>query len=232
METQVYNKEGKAVKKITLPESVFSQAWNADLVHQVVVSMEANARTPVAHTKNRGDVRGGGKKPWQQKGTGRARHGSIRSPLWRGGGVTFGPRNEKDYSKKVNKKVRTKALYMALSRKLKDGEVLFVDALTFGAPKTKDAKSVLEALSKVDGFGQLLSKKRNGALIAQSTKDTATEKSFSNFGNIEVDEVRNLNVRDVLAHKYLIIANPEEAIAFLEGKGRTVAQAETVTEAK
>ena len=108
METTVYNQKGTEAGKIKLSEAVFGLKWNADLVHQVVVSMNSVARTNVAHTKNRGEVRGGGKKPWQQKGTGRARHGSIRSPLWVGGGVTHGPRKDKDYSRKVNKKMKSK----------------------------------------------------------------------------------------------------------------------------
>src|ERR1700722_10641927 len=119
MEAPIYNSQGKKAGSIELPESVFGVAWNDSLMHQVVTSMQDNARTNVAHTKDRGDVRGGGKKPWRQKGTGRARHGSIRSPIWRGGGVTHGPRNEKDFSRTIPKKMRAKALYIALSRKLR-----------------------------------------------------------------------------------------------------------------
>ena len=124
METKIYNQKGKEAGKITLPEEVFGLPWNADLVHQVVTSMLGNARTPVAHTKIRGEVRGGGKKPWKQKGTGRARHGSTRSPIWVGGGVTHGPRNDKIYARKINRKMKAKALYTILSKKAKDGEIL------------------------------------------------------------------------------------------------------------
>src|SRR3990167_1999081 len=129
MESVVYNIEGKKAGTITLPDSIFGVRWNADLVKQVADSLMSTKRKPVAHTKNRGEVRGGGKKPWQQKGTGRARHGSTRSPIWIGGGVSGGPRNEKNFDKKINKKMKAKALYTILSAKLKNGEVLFVDDL-------------------------------------------------------------------------------------------------------
>ena len=148
MKTDIYSKEGKKTGSVELPENIFGVAWNNSLMYQVVTVMQANARTPVAHTKDRGDVRGGGKKPWQQKGTGRARHGSIRSPIWKGGGVTHGPRNEKVYARELPKKMRAKALFMALSRKLKDGELIFVDSLGLTTPKTASAKSTLMALSK------------------------------------------------------------------------------------
>ena len=147
LDVVIYNQKGKESGNIALSPAVFGLSWNADLVHQVVTSMESSARTNVAHTKNRGEVSGGGKKPWQQKGTGRARHGSIRSPIWVGGGVTHGPRNDKDYSRKINKKMKAKALYTILSAKLKKGEILFVDDLSLKAIKTKDARESLSSLS-------------------------------------------------------------------------------------
>ena len=103
MKLPVYNKEGKELKQIELSEEIFGLKWNGDLVHQVIVSMLSNARETLAHTKTRAEVSGGGKKPWRQKGTGRARHGSNRSPIWVGGGITFGPRNEVNYKRKINK---------------------------------------------------------------------------------------------------------------------------------
>ncbi len=212
METQVYNQQGKASSKFTLPEAIFSNPWNADLVHQVVTGMMANARDPIAHTKTRGEVRGGGKKPWQQKGLGRARHGSSRSPIWVGGGVAHGPRNDKNYTQKINKKMKTKALYTILSKKLKDNEIIFVDSLDFAAPKTKDAKEVLGQLAGIKGFERLATKRKNAVFIALSTKDRMVEKSFGNFGSIEVGEMRNLNPLHVLNYKYLVIAAPAESL--------------------
>ena len=140
IETQIYNQKGKSVGKLELPGSIFGVAWNGDLVHQVVTAMQANSRTPIAHTKDRSDVRGGGRKPWKQKGTGRARHGSSRSPIWIGGGVTHGPRNEKSYDQKINKKMKAKALYTVLSEKLRKGQILFIEELALKNIKTKHCK--------------------------------------------------------------------------------------------
>lgn len=217
MDAIVYNQKGKEAGKVKLPERVFGVPWNADLVHQVAVSLAANARTPVAHTKGRGEVRGGGRKPWQQKGTGQARHGSSRSPIWRGGGITHGPKKERDYSAKVNKKMRAKALFAVLSKKFAGGEVLFVDRFQFVEPKARDAKIVLGALAGV-GFPKLTTKKQNAAFLALAKKDANTEKSFRNFGNVAVGELRNLNVGDALSHTYLIIENPSETLASLTAK--------------
>jgi large subunit ribosomal protein L4 len=176
METKIYNIQGKEAGTVKLPENIFGLPWNADLVHQVVTAMRANARGPIAHTKDRGEVRGGGKKPWAQKGTGRARHGSSRSPIWKGGGVTHGPRNDKSYTQKINKQARQKALLVTLSRKFKDGEIIFIDSLEMNAPKTKDARAMLTAISKhIGGF----KKKHNAALIALPTAHTLQHKRAS-----------------------------------------------------
>ncbi len=218
MEAQVYTHTGKEATKITLPSEIFGLPWNADLVHQVVTAIEGNKRTPVAHTKNRGEVSGGGKKPWQQKGTGRARHGSIRSPLWVGGGVTHGPRAEKDYSRKLNKKMKAKALYTVLSQKLKENKVIFVDQLPFALPKTAEAKAVLSALSKLKTSTDLLSKRKNSVMIALDQKNENAQKSFRNFSSLFVDEVRNMNAADLLKYKYVMIVNPEAALSTLSAK--------------
>lgn len=221
-EAAIYSTDGKKTGRITLPEKVFGLPWNTDLVHQVVVSMRSNARTAVAHTKDRSDVRGGGKKPWKQKGTGRARHGSSRSPIWKGGGVTHGPRNERNFDKKINKKMRVKALYSVLSQKLRDNEILFVDAVNFSAPKTADAKKMLASLSSVSGFESLNTKRKNAAYIAVNKTDENAMRSFRNFGNIAMGDVRNLNPSGVLDFKYLIITDPSESVeAIMSRMGRS-----------
>lgn len=218
MEALIYNTKGKEAGKIALNEKVWGLKWNADLVSQVVESMRANARTTTASVKDRGEVRGGGRKPWQQKGTGRARHGSSRSPIWRHGGITHGPLTEKDYTKKINKKVRAKALYTVLSEKLRKGEVLFVDGVVMKEPKTKEARGVLAALAGVKGFEKLLTKKRNAAYVATGEKSEAVAKSFANFGNINFDVVQNMNPVDLLSNKFVVIISPEKAISFIEGR--------------
>lgn len=225
MKANIFTKEGVSAGDVTLPESVFGVAWNADLVHEVVVGMQANAREGNAHTKDRSEVRGGGKKPWRQKGTGRARHGSRRSPIWVGGGVTFGPRNEKDFSKKINKKARAKAFASTISKKLTDGEVIFVDSLMLEEPKTAVAKTVVEALAKGTEHADLATKRQNAALVVLPERNLATEKSFRNFGNVEVAQAKDINPVDLLTYKYVVVAEPQKAIEIFEHRvGATAAK--------
>lgn len=214
----IFDTKGKETGTIELPAALFGLSWNADLVHQVVTSMQANARTPVAHTKDRGEVRGGGRKPWKQKGTGRARHGSTRSPIWVGGGIAHGPRNDKSYAKKINKGARRKALFVVLSQKLRDGEILFTESLGLKEPKTAKAKEIMVALSKVKGFEALSRKRTNVALFATSARDKGANLSFRNFGNVDVTDVANLNPVKVLKSKYLIITEPKEALEVLKAR--------------
>ncbi len=218
IEVKVYDQNGKSASTATLPGSIFGLGWNADLVHQVVESMRSSARQPLAHTKTRGEVRGGGKKPWQQKGTGRARHGSTRSPIWVGGGVAHGPRNDKNYARKINKKMKAKAIYTILSQKLRDGEVLFVDALNLSTPKTKDAVAVLSKLGAISGYEMLSKRRNNAALITVPKLEANTKLGFQNMGNLEVMEVRNINPLALLQYKYVVMATPEETLKTLSSK--------------
>jgi large subunit ribosomal protein L4 len=218
MEAKIYNQKGKSVGTVALPENVFGAKWNADLVHQVVTAEAANARTPVAHTKTRGEVRGGGKKPWKQKGTGRARHGSTRSPIWVGGGITFGPRNDKVYAQKINKKMKVGALYSVLSAKLKMGEVIFVDDFAIADAKTKGAKEILTTLGTLENCQDLATKRKNAALIALGAKNKNIEKSFNNIKSVEIGELRNITPSLALKYKYIIISKPEESVKFIADK--------------
>ncbi len=220
LKVNIYNNKGEKKDALNLPEAIFSVGWNSNLVHQVVVSMQSNRRSAIAHTKNRGDVRGGGAKPWRQKGTGRARHGSIRSPIWVGGGVTFGPRNERNFKKKINKKMMLKALFSTLSRKNKEGEVLFIDFFEIEKPSVKEAKRFIKAIEESIGV-QILAKKKNSAVIFLPEKKIEILKSFNNFNNIKVEETRNLNLLHLLENKYIIFIDPEKTIDFLESKNKS-----------
>ncbi len=193
MELKVYNQKAEEVGKIKLPEKIFGLPLNQDLVHQVMVSLQANKRKGTSHAKGRGEVRGGGKKPWRQKGTGRARHGSIRSPLWRGGGVTFGPTKEKIYSQKINIKMKRKALLTALSQKVRDNEVLILDDLKLKEAKTKEAAIIMKSLG-VKGSSLILLTEKNKEII----------RGFRNLPKTDTMEARNLNLLDALNHKNII----------------------------
>lgn len=204
---------------INLPAKVFSAKWRSDMVHQVVQGMYSNKRAGTADTKDRGEVRGGGRKPWKQKGTGRARHGSSRSPIWVGGGVTHGPLVEKNYKRKISKKMRAQALFSVLSKKLKNGEILFVDSLAMSAMKTKFAVEVIENLAKASGFKTLAISKKPRLLTALYERNENIEKSFRNIPALEIVFLKNLNPFDVLNHRYLLIENPVESVKFLESRG-------------
>ncbi len=218
MKTNVYNKNAEQVSTIDLPENIFGLEFNNDLVHQVMVSMNSNKRINIAHTKDRSDVSGGGKKPWSQKGTGRARHGSNRSPIWVGGGVTFGPRNDRNFSKKINKKQKTAALFNILSQKIKDNEIIFLDNFDFSEPKTVQSLELMKKLSTIEGFENILTKKKNSALFTTIDSDINVRKSFSNISNTNVIEFRKLNILDLLKYKYLVVSSPKESLELLLAK--------------
>lgn len=219
MEAKIYNQKGAEAGTINLPDKVFAAKWRSDLVHQVVQSMRSNKRAGTADTKDRGEVRGGGRKPWKQKGTGQARHGSSRSPIWVGGGVTHGPLAEKNYKRKISKKMRAQALFSVLSKKLKDGEILFVDSLSVSSIKTKEAVKVVQNLAKVSDWKIIDASKKPRVLTAVFERDEKTEKSFRNIPQLEIVFLKNLNPFDVLNYKYLLIENPVESVKFLESRG-------------
>jgi len=206
----LYNQKGKKTGKLDLPEAIFNLEPNMDLIHQVYVAQQANSRIAIAHTKTRGEVRGGGKKPWKQKGTGRARHGSTRSPIWKGGGVTFGPRKDRNFSKAVNKKQKQKALFMVLSSKVKDNEIFAVESLSFGDIKTKEADKFLDLVSK-DIFKK---EKRAKTLILLPKKDQEILLSFRNIPFVKVANADSINIGDLLNYKYLLVL--KDAVSVIE----------------
>lgn len=200
MKAFVYNQKGEKIGQVLLPKEIFGVKMNPALVHQVLVSQQANQRQGTAHTKDRGEVRGGGRKPWRQKGTGRARHGSIRSPLWKGGGVTFGPRKEKVFKKSIPKKMKRKALLMTLSAKARENLILVLDKLEIKEVKTKKAARILSDLkSQIKDF------KTGTVLIGLASKDKNIIFSFRNIPQTKTILAKDLNTLDLLSFKYLIL---------------------------
>lgn len=197
----IYNIKGEKVGTVTLSAEIFDVEVNPDLIHQAAVTQLANRRQILTHVKDRSEVRGGGVKPWRQKGTGRARHGSIRSPLWRGGGVTFGPTKERVFKKKINKKMKRKALFMVLTSKVKDNELILLDKLEIKEPKTKLMAEILENIFK---------EKKKSILVVIPKKDENIIRAIRNIPKTEILRADSLNVLDLLSFKYLLM--PKEAI--------------------
>ncbi len=194
MKIDVVNQKKEKVESVDLPENIFGVKWNPKLVHQALLAQLANRREAWAHAKTRAEVRGGGKKPWKQKGTGRARHGSIRSPIWKGGGASHGPLKEKNYSKKINRKMNRLAILSTLSKKFSDNELLIVDKFEGIENKTKEWARVLNKLSDM---------RSRTALILDSANKNAT-KAVSNIKKIETISPSSLNVYDLLRNKFII----------------------------
>lgn len=207
MNADVYNLKNEKVGTVELPETVFGVRWNPNLVKQVLEAQMANMRSPWAHAKGRGEVRGGGKKPWRQKGTGRARHGSIRSPLWVGGGKAHGPSKERNYEQKVNKKMKRTALFSALSRKFKDGEVKIFENLSMETPKTK-------ILARELSFVLAMKKhaKRYDTLLVSEGASKNLMRASMNLEKTKALDAASLNVQDVLNHKNIFIEQKAPAV--------------------
>ncbi len=229
MKTIVYSQKGEEVGTVLLPKEVFEVRMNSDLVHQVVVSQMANQRRITAKTKDRAEVRGGGRKPWRQKGTGRARTGSIRSPIWRGGGVTFGPTTEKVVKKRIPKKIKRKALFMTLSAKAKENLIFVLDSLKIEKPPKESAKAgptgqarPLRLASqggqaKTKDMVKILNKlpcKLSSVLIALPQMDDNIIRAARNIQKVNIIQAKDLNVLDVLSYKYLVI--PKEALKIIK----------------
>lgn len=206
-----YNQQGEHVGEVTLEPRLFEVPPNVSLLHQAVMIQQGNARAPIAHTKTRGEVRGGGKKPWKQKGTGRARHGSIRSPIWKGGGVTFGPRHTRNFQRALPVKAKRKALFMALSDKARHQAVAVIERPTLPQPKTKLVAQLMKKLGLA-----------RPALLVMGQPDTALVRSAQNVPWLTTIAAHSLNVVDVLKHRSLVAVDDAlEALAktFLQSRG-------------
>jgi len=194
------NTKGEQVGSLTLEASLFDVKMNPALIHEAVVAQQANSREAIAHTKTRGEVAGSSKKPWKQKGTGRARHGSTKSPIWVGGGITFGPRNERNFSLKINKRAKRKALAMILSEKVATDRFIAVDTLELKDGKTKELLAILKNLP--------ISKKKTLIVLPPAQKDVAI--AAKNMKGIETMPSNTLNVVDLLKADVVLIS--KEAI--------------------
>ncbi len=206
MQATVYNQNGEKIGEIELSERVFGVEVKPEVLKQVYVAQMANMRQVIAHTKDRSEVRGGGKKPWRQKGTGRARHGSIRSPLWVGGGVTFGPTNERNFKQKVNRKMKQKATLMAISGKAKDNELIIVDKIELTAAKTREMAKITEKI--VPNFER--------ALMMLPEKNETIFRAGRNLDDFKISHLGNMNIVDLLNYKHLVLT--KETISRLEEK--------------
>ncbi|MBC7360848.1 MAG: 50S ribosomal protein L4 [Candidatus Aminicenantes bacterium] len=193
MKVQVLDQSGKPVKELSVPEEIFSYPVKEHLIYEAVVNYLANQRQGTACTKTRGEVSGGGRKPWRQKGTGRARAGSIRSPLWRHGGTVFGPK-PRDYSYAIPKKARKNALKSALTAKLAENQVLVIDQINISQPKTKEAAIWLKNL-KIDS-----------ALIVDDRENENLFRSVRNIPNVKAVDDEQLNIYDVLKYKWIVFS--------------------------
>jgi len=189
----VYNNKGEQTSELDLNESVFGLSPKETLVQQVYLAQQANAREPWADTKDRSEVRGGGKKPWKQKGTGRARHGSSRSPIWSGGGVTFGPLSIRNYMQKVNKKMKKRATTMVLSNKVSVNKFIVLEDFV-ATTKTKD---MLNILNKLPGFGRT-------TLLISPNMDKNLLLSARNINKVDVQRAIDVNIVDLMHHQFIV----------------------------
>ncbi|MFA5184357.1 MAG: 50S ribosomal protein L4 [Patescibacteria group bacterium] len=200
MKIKVYNQNAEPVKDLELSVKIFGVKPNNELLHQAVVASQANARQVLADTKDRSEVSGGGKKPWKQKGTGRARVGSSRSPLWKGGGVIFGPTKDRNFKQKLNQKMKQKALFMALSDKFAAQTLVVLDELKFSEYKTKLFNQLLGAVEK-----KILNNDRRDILVINDGKSETVRYSGRNLAGVKIINLENLNLLDLLNYKNLLL---------------------------
>ena len=201
MKVKIYNQQAEAVGEQELNPAVFAVPASAALVHQVAVAQTANARQTLAHTKTKAEARGGGRKPWRQKGTGRARAGSIRSPLWKGGGVTFGPRKDRNFSKKINIKMKRKATLGVLSDRVRSGNLILVDKLELPDAKTKQAAAIIaDFLRKV-----FIADKKTSILIMIADKNEPVEIAMRNLAGVSLIKTNNINIVDLLKYRNIML---------------------------
>lgn len=202
---KIYNQQAEAVGEEEFSDKVFGVKIRPELIHQAVVTQLANERQVLAHTKDRSEVRGGGRKPWRQKGTGRARAGSTRSPIWIGGGVTFGPTKDRNFSKKINKKMRKQAILMALSDKFSSESLAVLDKLEIGEFKTRKFNEVIGNLEK-KVFGNEAGKStKRSFLVILDKRDEKTHSSGRNLAGVGVINLDNINLVDILKYRNLVL---------------------------
>ena len=195
IKAKLYDFSGKEIGSEILDPSVFGVKINPELIHEMVVAQEKNAREVLAHTKGRSEVRGGGKKPWRQKGTGRARHGSTRSPIWVGGGITIGPTKKRNYSVKVNKKSKQKALVMILTDKAQEEKIVLLESYKLPEAKTKILKTSLDKLPN---------KNKSTLIVTKSSEDNIV-RAANNLPKVDTIHYGSLNILDLLKREYLIL---------------------------
>ena len=203
-EITLYNMQGKESGKATVSDALFAVPVKSWVIHEAIVAQDANSRTIHAHVKDRSEVRGGGKKPWKQKGTGRARHGSTRSPIWVGGGVAHGPQDNRNFSKKINKATKRLALAMALSDKREGGALLAIDEYTFTDVKTKVVANLRKNLPQAAA----------SALFVVTKGDTAMRRAARNLPRTATILAQSLNVRDIV--KYGVVVASQAALREIE----------------
>lgn len=200
MTTDLYNMKREKVGTVELPDRVFGVAWKSAVVKQALNAQLANRRIPWAKVKDRSEVRGGGKKPWRQKGTGRARHGSTRSPIWVGGGKAHGPNAGRDYSQKVNKKVRRAAIAMLLSKKFADGRLVVLDGMSIEAPKTKMLAAQLREFMSLPKTA-----KKFDMLVVPAVENKAIIRAGRNLSKTKIAHPGSLNAYDIMNHTHMML---------------------------